>query len=59
LAGLPAPKTVVTVTPVQGRIIPLHKVDHMVPNLPHAIRQIIRTTVKRTLALKALPKGVL
>ena len=59
LAGLPAPKTVVTVTPVQARIIPLHKVDHMVPNLPHAIRQIIRTTVKRTLALKALPKGVL
>jgi hypothetical protein len=49
----------VTVTPVQARIIPLHKVDHMVPNLPHAIRQIIRTTVKRTLALKALPKGVL
>ena len=59
LAGLPAPKTVITVTPVQARIIPLHKVDHMVPNLPHAIRQIIRTTVKRTLALKELPKGVL
>jgi CRP-like cAMP-binding protein len=59
LAGLPAPKTVVTVTPVQARIIPLHKVDHMVPNLPDAIRQIIRTTVKRTLGLKALPKGVL
>lgn len=59
LAGLPAPKTVVTVTPVQARIIPLHKVDHMVPNLPHAIRQTIRTTVKRTLALKELPKGVL
>jgi hypothetical protein len=59
LAGLPAPKTVITVTPVQARIIPLHKVDHMVPNLPHAIRQIIRTTVKRTLALNELPKGVL
>jgi len=59
LAGLPAPKTVVTVTPVQARIIPLHKVDQMVPNLPHAIRQTIRTTVKRTLALKELPKGVL
>ena len=59
LAGLPAAKTVVTVTPVQARIIPLHKVDHMVPNLPHAIRQTIRTTVKRTLALKELPKGVL
>jgi CRP-like cAMP-binding protein len=59
LAGLPAPKTVVTVTPVQARIIPLHKVDHMVPNLPHAIRQTIRTTVRRTLALKELPKGVL
>ena len=59
LAGLPAPKTIVTVTPVQARIIPLHKVDHMVPNLPHAIRQIIRTTVKRTLALETLAKGVL
>lgn len=59
LAGLPAPKTVVSVTPVQARIIPLHKVDHMVPNLPNAIRQIIRTTVRRTLALDALPKGVL
>ena len=59
LAGLPAPKTVVTVTPVQARIIPLHKVDHMVPNLPHAIRQTIRTTVKRTLALNEMPKGVL
>jgi CRP-like cAMP-binding protein len=59
LAGLTAPKTVVTVTPVQARIIPLHKVDHMVPNLPNAIRQIIRTTVKRTLAMKDLPKGVL
>jgi CRP-like cAMP-binding protein len=59
LAGLTAPKTVVTVTPVQARIIPLHKVDHMVPNLPNVIRQIIRTTVKRTLAMKDLPKGVL
>lgn len=59
LAGMPAPKTVVTVTPVQARIIPLHKVDHMIPNLPDAIRQTIRTTVKRTLALKALPKGTL
>jgi CRP-like cAMP-binding protein len=59
LAGQAAPKTVVTVTPVQARIIPLHKVDHMVPNLPHAIRQIIRTTVKRTLAVKELPKDVL
>lgn len=59
LAGLTAPKTVVTVTPVQARIIPLHKVDHMVPNLPNAIRQIIRTTVKRTLGMKELPKGVL
>ena len=59
LAALTAPKTVVTVTPVQARIIPLHKVDHMVPNLPNAIRQIIRTTVKRTLGMKELPKGVL
>jgi len=59
LAGLTAPKTVVTVTPVQARIIPLHKVDHMVPNLPNAIRQIIRTTVKRTIGMKELPKGVL
>ena len=59
LAGLTAPKTVVTVTPVQARIIPLHKVDHMVPNLPDAIRQIIRTTVKRSLGMKELPKGVL
>ena len=59
LAGMPAPKTIITVTPVQARIIPLHKVDHVVSNLPHAIRQIIRTSVKRTLALKDLPKGVL
>ena len=59
LLGLPAPKTVITVTPVQARIIPLHKVDHVVSNLPDAIRQIIRTSVKRTLALKELPKGVL
>jgi len=59
LAGLQAPKTVITVTPVQARIIPLHKVDHVVPNLPNAIRQIIRTTVKRTLAMKELKKGVL
>ena len=53
LAGLPAPKTVVTVTPVQARIIPLHKVDGILPKLPPLMRQIIQTTVRRTLNLPA------
>ena len=38
LAGLPSSKTVITVNPVQARIIPLHKVDSFVPHLPQALR---------------------
>ena len=59
LAGLPSGKTVVTVSSVQARIIPLHKVDSFVPHLPQALRDTIRTNVMRTLGVKQLPKGVL
>jgi CRP-like cAMP-binding protein len=59
LAGLPSQKTVITVNPVQARIIPLHKVDSFVPHLPQALRDTIRTNVMRTLGIKQLPKGVL
>ena len=59
LAGLPSSKTVITVNPVQARIIPLHKVDSFVPHLPQALRDTIRTNVMRTLGIKQLPKGVL
>ena len=59
LVGIPYPKTILTVTPVQARAIPLHKVDHIIPKLPDAFREIIRTTVKRTLEVKDIPSGYL
>ena len=59
LAGLPAPKTIVAVNWVQARIIPLHKVDQLVPHLPQALRTTLRINVMRTLGLKSLPKEVL
>ena len=58
LAGLPAPKTIVAVNWVQARIIPLHKVDQLVPHLPQALRTTLRINVMRTLGLKSLPKDV-
>ena len=59
LAGLPSSKTVITVNTVQARIIPLSKIDSLVPHLPQALRDTIRANVMRTLGLKQLPKGVL
>jgi CRP-like cAMP-binding protein len=49
LSGLHYNKTIVALTPVQARVIPLHKVDGILPQLPLFMRQIIQTTVKRTL----------
>jgi len=51
LSGVPYNKTILTMTPVQARVIPLHKVDGIVPKLPPLMRQIIQTTVRRTLNL--------
>lgn len=59
LAGVRFAKTIVTVTAVQMRIIPLTRLDRIIPTLPEALREIIRTTVKRTLGVKQLPKGSL
>jgi CRP-like cAMP-binding protein len=59
LAGIPFAKTVVTVTPVQMRILPLTRLDRIIPTLPQALREIIRTAVKRTLGVKQLPEGSL
>jgi CRP-like cAMP-binding protein len=53
LSGLPYNKTILCMTPVQARVIPLHKVDGILPKLPPLMRQIIQTTVKRTLNLTA------
>ena len=57
LAGLPYPKTIVSITPVQARIIPLTRVDHIIPKLPQALRDILQTTIKRTLGVAASKKG--
>jgi CRP-like cAMP-binding protein len=59
LVGLPSAKTVITVNPVQARIIPLHKVDNFIPYLPQALRDTVRTNVMRTLGVNQLPKGAL
>jgi CRP-like cAMP-binding protein len=53
LSGLRYNKTILCMTPVQARVIPLHKVDGILPKLPTLMRQIIQTTVKRTLNLPA------
>lgn len=57
LVGLPYPKTVVSITPVQARIIPLTKVDNMIPKLPQELRDILQTTINRTLGVPASRKG--
>ena len=53
LSGLRYNKIILCMTPVQARVIPLHKVDGILPKLPTLMRQIIQTTLKRTLNLPA------
>jgi CRP-like cAMP-binding protein len=43
--------SVITVTPVQARVIPLHRIDAIVAKLPVEVRSIMQTIIKRTLAL--------
>jgi hypothetical protein len=51
LSGLHYDKTIVAMSPVQARVIPLHKVDGTIPKLPLMMRKIILTTVNRTLGI--------
>jgi CRP-like cAMP-binding protein len=55
LSGLHYNKTILAVTPVQARIIPLQKVDGILPKLPPLMRQIIQTMLRRTVNLPASP----
>lgn len=41
----------ITVTAVQARVIPLHRIDSIVAKLPLEVRSIMQTIIKRTLAL--------
>lgn len=57
LSGLPSNKTIMAVSPVQARVIPLHKVDSLLPKLPLIMRKIILTTANRTLGVTDEPKA--
>lgn len=59
LVGMRFNKTILSVTPVQARVIPLHKVDQIIPKLPDAFRGIFQNTIKRTLGVDQLPPGLL
>jgi CRP-like cAMP-binding protein len=56
LSGMPYNKTIVAVSAVQARVIPLHKVDSILPKLPLIMRKIIQTTAKRTLTMTDEPR---
>ena len=47
----PSKYSVITVTAVQARVIPLHRIDAIVAKLPLEVRSIMQTVIKRTLAL--------
>lgn len=57
LSGMRYNKTIVTVSPVQARVIPLHKVDSILPKLPLIMRKIIQTTANRTLTMTGQPQA--
>jgi hypothetical protein len=47
----PSKYSVITVSAVQARVIPLHRIDSIVAKLPLEVRSIMQTIIKRTLAL--------
>ncbi len=47
----PSKYSVISVTAVQARVIPLHRIDAIVAKLPLEVRSILQTVIKRTLAL--------
>lgn len=47
----PSKYSVITVSAVQARVIPLHRIDSIVAKLPLEVRSIMQTVIKRTLAL--------
>lgn len=51
LARLPYSMTVVSVSALQVRIFPMHKIDEMLERMPTGFRSILRTTVDRTLGI--------
>ncbi|MFZ9506921.1 MAG: Crp/Fnr family transcriptional regulator [Burkholderiaceae bacterium] len=58
LAHLPYSMTVVCVTDVEARLIPLSQVDRLVPRMPLALRGILRSAVVRTLGLDKAPESL-
>ena len=47
IRGLPCPRTVITVTPVQARALPLGKILHIIPTLPQVLQRILFNIAKR------------
>ena len=47
----PSKMNVITVSHVQAKIIPLHKIDAIIGILPTELRAMLMTIIKRTLAL--------
>jgi hypothetical protein len=44
------PKTVITTSAVQARVLPLSKISHIIPKLPTVIQKILFNIVNRSLA---------
>ena len=56
LAHLPYSMSVVCVTDVEARLLPIAQVDRLVPRMPLALRGIMRSAVVRTLKLDKAPE---
>ena len=50
IKGIDYPKTVITTSAVQARVLPLSKVSHIIPKLPTVIQKILFNIVNRSLA---------
>ena len=55
LAGLPYSMSVVTVSTVETRVIPVHQIAALLAKMPTGLRGIVRTVVMRTLGLNFMP----
>jgi CRP-like cAMP-binding protein len=51
IIGISASKTIICVTPIQARILPINKIIHAIPKLPSVIQKIIMNLANRSLNL--------
>lgn len=50
IKGVDYPKTVITISAVEARVLPLSKISHIIPKLPTVIQKILFNIINRSLA---------